>query len=703
MSIPVTCSGCGANYRVKDKCAGTRGRCPHCRALVDVPPLPTPADPLDTSWLDGVEEEEQTPATTGRIAPGESKQGFPEPPAESPPQRAETIAFRCQHCGASFRVNANLAGHSARCSKCARRMKVPQASEKRHERSDTDGGLPGLPLLGTAEEGSFVPISSEVDHLLGELDSLQPISADVVASAAPPPQVDKKKKANRSASQLLTTCNWSDLGLATFLVVGLVLWGQYGLFPASVIVMMGTFLIVLVTMFSHEDYKLGTLCVVMFCCLIGPLVAGVRGLQKGAEWGVQRTALVLLITAALTMFFRSQEAERSWDELEKALDGLANRQHNPRGQSLSPDEMQVEIRAVECFQDDSDNYLYAYITLAISPQHHSLPSDCEVAIKTTEELNFHGFSSYTRGGVWLRLKTKPTSAAEIWIQGTTVATFRAGKREKSRISNSVKCQVQRGKPEWAEELYRSRERAPAAEVAKESTKPEAPAPKKPEPPPNRIDPGEGLEPLDAALARLQQGDFSYQRDALRKLAQMTRDEARQDEVASTLAAHLDHRDQQIRKLALEALATCYTPDVVPAIIEQLNDTNSFHREDVIKLLVRMKEPRAVPKLAELLVTDRFKARQYLTQMGPMVENEVAVYLRHPDHQVREEACRVLGAVGTAASVPALFKLERDPSRSVYAAADRAIREIRFRHERSETEGGPAPGDPRFRRVPNESP
>ena len=44
MSIPVTCPKCRTSFRVKDEWAGKKGKCPQCKALLEVP-APPESDP----------------------------------------------------------------------------------------------------------------------------------------------------------------------------------------------------------------------------------------------------------------------------------------------------------------------------------------------------------------------------------------------------------------------------------------------------------------------------------------------------------------------------------------------------------------------------------------------------------------------------------------------------------------------------------
>src|SRR5947209_11877717 len=48
MAIPLTCTLCHATFTVKDALAGQAGKCPNCRALLQVPTAPVPAPPAAT-------------------------------------------------------------------------------------------------------------------------------------------------------------------------------------------------------------------------------------------------------------------------------------------------------------------------------------------------------------------------------------------------------------------------------------------------------------------------------------------------------------------------------------------------------------------------------------------------------------------------------------------------------------------------------
>src|SRR5262245_60997810 len=51
MVLRLRCQACNAVLRVDDPCAGKRGRCPRCRAIVEVPPYDPPASSQETPPL----------------------------------------------------------------------------------------------------------------------------------------------------------------------------------------------------------------------------------------------------------------------------------------------------------------------------------------------------------------------------------------------------------------------------------------------------------------------------------------------------------------------------------------------------------------------------------------------------------------------------------------------------------------------------
>jgi HEAT repeat protein len=76
--------------------------------------------------------------------------------------------------------------------------------------------------------------------------------------------------------------------------------------------------------------------------------------------------------------------------------------------------------------------------------------------------------------------------------------------------------------------------------------------------------------------------------------------------------------------------------------------------------------------------DRLFAARALREAGPAAEEPAASLLNSRSETVRREACRILEAVGTAATLPRLAPLAKDPDPLVRAAAQAAAAAIRRR-------------------------
>jgi len=103
MSIDVTCGGCGKLLHVPEKAAGRKGKCPHCGAVVQVPPLDAP--PIIEAALVGEPSvEEPSPA---RAAAADAK--------DCPycGERIKSAAIVCRFCGMHLVTGETTRGPSA--------------------------------------------------------------------------------------------------------------------------------------------------------------------------------------------------------------------------------------------------------------------------------------------------------------------------------------------------------------------------------------------------------------------------------------------------------------------------------------------------------------------------------------------------------------------------------------------------------------
>jgi HEAT repeat protein len=114
-------------------------------------------------------------------------------------------------------------------------------------------------------------------------------------------------------------------------------------------------------------------------------------------------------------------------------------------------------------------------------------------------------------------------------------------------------------------------------------------------------------------------------------------------------------DDGVRTEAARALGVWGDKDSVTALIRGLSDDSVFTRRQIITTLGRLKDARAAEPLARQLGEFFYgkAASEALQNLGPAAEASVLNYVGHPDASVRQEACKILAAIGTKASLPTL--------------------------------------------------
>jgi len=190
---------------------------------------------------------------------------------------------------------------------------------------------------------------------------------------------------------------------------------------------------------------------------------------------------------------------------------------------------------------------------------------------------------------------------------------------------------------------------------------------------------------DEALASLQSGDPTRQLMAVNWLARANVDAARQPEIAKALERLLTDPDKNLQNAAMKALVIWATTDNVTAIITVVqNDEFSPQANETRHLgmatLGRLKDERGVAPVAQRLsnIHDRSSASKALIAMGPIAEKEVAKYLENSDAGTQREACRILKAIGTKASIPPLEAASKNRNRTTASAAKDALQTIQKR-------------------------
>lgn len=195
----------------------------------------------------------------------------------------------------------------------------------------------------------------------------------------------------------------------------------------------------------------------------------------------------------------------------------------------------------------------------------------------------------------------------------------------------------------------------------------------------------GGNSLDAAIAQLKAGDKS--KEAADRLKRMPPDKDRRKEVAEAIVkAIAEATDAEVRVSLLQALAAWYTPETLPVILEGLRDQNVFVRHKTIEVLGTIRDDRVIRELAECLGDESMLAVHALISIGPSVEKTIIEYTKHPNPQVRLQAAKVLGEIGTVQATTALTRLSRMGDPMLRWAADDALRAIRDRRaKRDEAE------------------
>jgi HEAT repeat protein len=185
------------------------------------------------------------------------------------------------------------------------------------------------------------------------------------------------------------------------------------------------------------------------------------------------------------------------------------------------------------------------------------------------------------------------------------------------------------------------------------------------------------------LAELKSADPSRQAELAQRLA-VTPPTANQNErtqVAQALEPLLQERQREPRVAACKALGEWGTRDSVPPLIGMLSEHDGNVRGAAIAALARLKDERAIKPIAARLkdVWDRQRGNVAgaLEEFGPRAEDAM-IPLLNGDHFTQLEAIKVLKAVGTQKSIPALEEAAAGRDVFVQRAATDALQMIRAR-------------------------
>jgi hypothetical protein len=209
------------------------------------------------------------------------------------------------------------------------------------------------------------------------------------------------------------------------------------------------------------------------------------------------------------------------------------------------------------------------------------------------------------------------------------------------------------------------------------------------PPPSR-----GLETkfkpqeLTKLLEQLRSEDTAARQSAARELSS-SRLEVATPELVSQMISLANDPDDTVRNAALTILANHGTRDQVPLLIKALSSPDANVRAAIVKGLGRLKDPRAIEPLVNLLAAGQADQPFYrpnresaaadaLVRIGSPAEPAVLTLLKEKNVETRCQACNVLKQIGTRKSLAPLKELTLNPSKELSEAAAEACRSIQAR-------------------------
>ena len=210
------------------------------------------------------------------------------------------------------------------------------------------------------------------------------------------------------------------------------------------------------------------------------------------------------------------------------------------------------------------------------------------------------------------------------------------------------------------------------------------APPPPPPPDTKFTP----EEVAKLLERLQSDDPGSRQAAARDLSG-SRLGTPSPELLAQMASLANDPDDTVRHAALTILANHGAKEHVPLLIKGLSDSDTGVRAAIAKGLGRIKDPRAVEPLVNLLATGQSDQPYYrppresaiadaLVRIGSAAEPAVLALLKEKNLETRMQACNILKQIGTRKSLSPLKDLTVNPSKELSEAAAEACRSIQSR-------------------------
>jgi HEAT repeat protein len=148
----------------------------------------------------------------------------------------------------------------------------------------------------------------------------------------------------------------------------------------------------------------------------------------------------------------------------------------------------------------------------------------------------------------------------------------------------------------------------------------------------------------------------------------------------TVLTYAKHANEEVVAAAMEILQQIGTAECVPVVLEVAAGDNFAARLNAFRILERLKDPRSIVPLAEMLADPmvRHSAAQVLKKMGPAAEDVAIKGLKHPKRDVGMACLEILGEIGTEKSLKEIQPYTRVRDAFVRMAAARAMEAIASR-------------------------
>jgi HEAT repeat protein len=184
--------------------------------------------------------------------------------------------------------------------------------------------------------------------------------------------------------------------------------------------------------------------------------------------------------------------------------------------------------------------------------------------------------------------------------------------------------------------------------------------------------------LAVAVESLDATDVGRCREAAQRLLAASPVESRRTEVAQALVKHLGEPDNETQKIIIRALGTWGDAAAAQALTAKLSDHAFLPWREAIESLGKIAKDRAsADAIAGWVKDDRGLVMRSLQAMGPPAEPTViAIVQSKEDWGTRSDACKVLGVIGSKASIPVLQEATKDRKEAfVVMAAEAALKNL----------------------------